>query len=83
MAILEQLGHLDLASWLLLIPSAVLVGHVVLWLADPYKIRSYPGPLLAKFSDAWLGYTAAQGHRSEVVHTLHKQHGKCLSSCRP
>lgn len=76
MAILQQLGQLDLSSWLLLVPSTVLVGHVVLWLADPYKIRGYPGPLFAKFSDVWLGYVAAQGHRSEVVHDLHKKHGE-------
>ncbi|KAK0466879.1 cytochrome P450 monooxygenase [Desarmillaria tabescens] len=35
----------------------------------------YPGPLLAKFSDAWLAYVAYQGYRSEVVHNLHRQYG--------
>lgn len=77
MAIVEALTQLNLASWLVLIPSLVLAGHVLLWLVDPHKIRSYPGPLWAKFTDAWLGYTAAHGHRSEVVHELHKKYGEC------
>jgi len=38
-------------------------------------MRSIPGPWLAKFTDAWLGRVAARGHRSEVVHQLHKQYG--------
>lgn len=75
MAVIEALTQLDLKSWLLLIPALAIVAHILIWLLDPHGIRSYPGPLLAKFSDAWLGYVAAQGHRSEVVHDLHKQYG--------
>ncbi|GJE93716.1 cytochrome P450 monooxygenase [Phanerochaete sordida] len=76
MAILQALTQLDFTSWLLLVPALAVAAHVALWLADPHGIRSYPGPLLAHFSDLWLGYIAAQGHRSEVVHDLHKKHGK-------
>jgi benzoate 4-monooxygenase len=64
-------------------PISVLVGlgivvlavHVLPWLVDPYGMRNVPGPFLAKFSDLWLGRVAALGHRSEVVHQLHRQHG--------
>ena len=53
--------------------------HLVPYTEDPHALRSYPGPNLAKFSDIWLGRIAAQGHRSEVVHELHKQHGMTQS----
>ncbi|KAK0545320.1 hypothetical protein OC844_007367 [Tilletia horrida] len=36
---------------------------------------SIPGPLLARFSDAWLILTAKAGRRSVVVHALHARHG--------
>ncbi|EMD34717.1 hypothetical protein CERSUDRAFT_116910 [Gelatoporia subvermispora B] len=65
----------DWTTALLVLAVGVALVHVVPWLLDPHGIRSYPGPLLAKFSDAWLGWVAAQGHRSEVVHELHKKYG--------
>lgn len=67
----------DWTAALLVLAVGVALVHVVPWLFDPHGIRSYPGPLLAKFSDAWLGWVAAQGHRSEVVHELHKKYGEC------
>lgn len=54
----------------------VLAVHLVPYVVDTRGIRSIPGPWLAKFTDAWLGRVAARGHRSEVVHELHKQYGK-------
>lgn len=54
----------------------VLAIHLVPYVVDAHKIRSIPGPWFAKFTDAWLGRAAARGHRSEVVHQLHKQYGK-------
>ncbi len=35
-----------------------------------------PGPFLAKFTDLWLLLQAKRGNRYEVVHALHKKHGK-------
>ncbi|PCH44767.1 cytochrome P450 monooxygenase [Wolfiporia cocos MD-104 SS10] len=67
--------NLHPAALLLLIPAAVLAVHFVPYLLDPHGIRSYPGPFLAKLSDAWLGWVAAKGHRSEVVHQLHQRYG--------
>ncbi|KAK0204124.1 cytochrome P450 monooxygenase, partial [Desarmillaria ectypa] len=34
-----------------------------------------PGPLIAKFSYAWLGYVSYKAHRSEVIHDLHMKYG--------
>lgn len=53
---------------------AVLV-HLVPYLIDFHRLRSYPGPLVAKFSDVWLACVSYQGRRSEVIHDLHKKYG--------
>ncbi|KAL5480933.1 hypothetical protein ACEPAI_9874 [Sanghuangporus weigelae] len=57
--------------------AVVLVGHLAFYLIDSHHIRAsgITGPLLARFSDAWLGWVQAHGHRSQIVHDLHKQHG--------
>ncbi|KAK0192187.1 cytochrome P450 monooxygenase [Armillaria mellea] len=53
----------------------VVLVHLVPYVVDSHGLRSYPGPFLAKFSDAWLGYVTYKGHRSEVVHDLHMKYG--------
>ena len=75
MALLDLLENLNVLSLALGIPALVVFGHVINWLIDPHKIKQYPGPFLARFTDLWLGRVAANGHRSEVVHQLHKQYG--------
>ncbi|KAK0492671.1 cytochrome P450 monooxygenase [Armillaria luteobubalina] len=55
--------------------TLVILVHLVPYLIDSHGLRSYPGPLLAKFSDAWLGCVAYKGHRSEVIHDLHTKYG--------
>lgn len=69
-------SSIEFSSLLYLVPVAVVLSHFVPWLFDPHGIRLYPGPLLAKFTDAWLGWVSREGHRSEVVHSLHKKYGK-------
>ena len=54
----------------------ILAVHIVPYVVDAHGARSIPGPWLAKFTDAWLGRVAARGHRSEVVHELHKKYGE-------
>lgn len=56
--------------------AAVVAAHLLPWLWDSHGLRLYPGPFLAKFSDLWLGWVSAHGHRSEVVHDMHKTYGK-------
>ncbi|KAI9508525.1 cytochrome P450 monooxygenase pc-bph [Russula earlei] len=57
------------------IPTLVILVHLVPWLVDPHGLRSFPGPLVARFSDLWLGRVAQQGHRSQVVHKMHEKYG--------
>lgn len=64
-----------LATALVALPAAVVLAHLVSYFLDPFNQRRIPGPLLAKFSDLWLGWTASQGHRSDVVHKLHQKYG--------
>ena len=61
----------------------ILAVHVVPYIVDTHGIRSIPGPWLARFTDAWLGRVAARGHRSEVVHEIHKQYGESISPVIP
>ncbi|KAK0219526.1 hypothetical protein EDD85DRAFT_342069 [Armillaria nabsnona] len=55
--------------------TLVILVHLVPYLIDAHGLRSYPGPLVAKFSDAWLGCVSYKGHRSEVIHDLHMKYG--------
>jgi hypothetical protein len=65
-----------------IITGVVIVVHIVPWLVDPHRIRSVPGPFFAKFSDVWLSWLAADGHRSEVIHQLHLKHGEPFTYCQ-
>jgi benzoate 4-monooxygenase len=69
---------LNLNSLLLLgaiLSTAILAVHIVPYILDPYNLRNVPGPFWAKFTDFWLVFVSGQGHRSEVVHELHKKYG--------
>ena len=57
---------------------AILAAHLVPYVVDAHGIRSIPGPRLAKFTDAWMGRVVVGGHRSEVVHEMHKQYGEYI-----
>lgn len=65
----------DLYTVAVTVPIVVFLVHFVPWLLDSRGVRSYPGPFFAKFSDLWLGYVSKMGHRSEVVHEVHKRYG--------
>nr|BED42915.1 cytochrome P450 monooxygenase [Trametes versicolor] len=75
MAIVELFASLDLPSWAAIVLAAVVLVHLVPYVLDPHGIRAYPGPFWAKLTDLWLGKIAADGHRSERVHDLHKKYG--------
>lgn len=53
----------------------VVLTHAIPYIIDSKRIRSYPGPLLAKFSDAWLGQLAARGIINVAIHEAHIKHG--------
>ncbi|PPQ92268.1 hypothetical protein CVT25_008576 [Psilocybe cyanescens] len=67
--------NLNPTSWISLILGVFVLVHVIPYLFDPHSIRRHPGPFLAKFSDLWLGWVSKNGHRSEVVHEIHKKYG--------
>ena len=75
MLLVDRLSTFDPVSWTLVGLSVVLLVHLVPYFLDRHAIREYPGPLLARLSDIWLGWVAAHGHRSERVHELHQKHG--------
>jgi len=73
------LFEFDNTFWMTSILAAalfVLAVHLVPYVVDVRGIRTIPGPWLAKYTDAWLWRTVARGHRSEVVHELHKKYGE-------
>jgi len=76
----EDLNYL---SALLLVPIPILLAHIIPYIIDPYNQRNIPGPFLARFSDIWLGWVASNGHRSDVVHQLHKKYGTRVSTTNP
>ncbi|KAK0244643.1 cytochrome P450 monooxygenase [Armillaria nabsnona] len=67
--------HTDIPTVVVAVFVLVVLVYLVPYLFDSHRLRSHPGPLVAKFSDAWLGYVSHQGHRSEVVHDLHRKYG--------
>jgi len=71
----------DNTSWTTsLLATALFVSavHLVPYVVDVRRIRTIPGPWLAKYTDAWLWRVVAGGHRSDVVHELHKKYGEHL-----
>ena len=73
--IIDCFQRVNIPTLVVLVPIAILLVHIVPYLPDPHGIRLYPGPFLAKFSDAWLGWVSSHGHRSEIVHEMHKKYG--------
>ena len=71
---------LDIPSLAVVAAVVVVLAHVVPYILDSHAMRKYPGPLLARLSDIWLGRIAALGHRSEVVHGLHQKYGQFSGS---
>ena len=72
---LANLGPLTVAASLVALFG---IWNLIQYLKDPQGIRAngIPGPLLACFTDAWLGMVALRGHRSETVHALHRKYGE-------
>ncbi|KAJ7238281.1 cytochrome P450 monooxygenase [Mycena haematopus] len=64
-----------LAGWALFAVVLALFGPY-LW--DPYRIRKYPGPVLAKFTYGWLLWIGMSRRRSEIIHDMHKKYGSII-----
>jgi hypothetical protein len=73
--LIDLFQKVDIPTLAVLVTTTILLVHIVPYLLDPHRLRSFPGPFLARFSDAWLGWVSSHGHRSEVVHEVHKKYG--------
>lgn len=67
---------------LILSPWAVLTALLIYYL-HPYFVtygylRGIPGPLVARFSNAWLFSTARRGKRFWLVHQAHQKYGQVI-----
>ncbi|KAK0211886.1 cytochrome P450 monooxygenase [Armillaria fumosa] len=67
--------HTDLPTVVATVFVLVVLVYLVPYLVDSHSLRSYPGPFIAKFSNAWLVYVTYKEHLSEVVHDLHMKYG--------
>ncbi|KAI0796080.1 cytochrome P450 [Abortiporus biennis] len=62
-------------SLLLNVVLGLIVVPLVYYLFDIRGTRTIPGPILAKFTSAWLGWFAYRGDMSDRVHDQHLKHG--------
>lgn len=69
---------MDPTNFALVLVSTIILAHFIPYILDPYSIRRFPGPFIAKFSDIWLGVVSRRGHRSEVVHDMHRKYGSFI-----
>ncbi|KIY49616.1 cytochrome P450 [Fistulina hepatica ATCC 64428] len=65
----------NVLAFVVILLVTVLLVHIVPWVIDSHRLRGYPGPFLAQFTDLWLGKVSTTGHRSEVIHGLHQKYG--------
>ena len=78
MPVIQQLtSHFSANPLLMLgvIPAVIVVFHVIAYFKDPSDLRSYPGPFLAKFTDAWMFWVVNGNRWSTTVESLHKRYG--------
>ncbi|PCH44286.1 cytochrome P450 monooxygenase pc-bph [Wolfiporia cocos MD-104 SS10] len=69
------------AFWIALIAITVFAVQFVPYLLDPLGLSSFPGPVLAKFSNVWLPWIVSQNRWSVTVDQLHRKYGKTLIYC--
>ena len=78
MPIMQQLIAFAQANPLLLfatLPIIIVVSNVAAYFMDPHGLRSYPGPLLAKLTDAWIFWVVSRNRWSRTVEDLHRKYG--------
>lgn len=78
MSIVQQLAVFARDNSLLLLaalPVVAVLAKVVHYLNDPFSLRSYPDPFLAKFTDAWIFWTVTRNCWSRSVEDAHKIYG--------
>ncbi|OSX61370.1 hypothetical protein POSPLADRAFT_1145439 [Postia placenta MAD-698-R-SB12] len=58
-----------------LIPTVIASTFLIPYFSDPYKLRAYPGPFLAKFTSVWASWVINHNRWSETVDLLHRKYG--------
>lgn len=56
--------------------GVVVLWHILGYFLDPYNLRTYPGPILARLSNIWLVTLARQGNHCDVLTEAHKKYGE-------
>ncbi|EKM51943.1 uncharacterized protein PHACADRAFT_102576 [Phanerochaete carnosa HHB-10118-sp] len=68
------LPQLDLKLITAILAASLLAAWIIPFLVDKYRLRGYPGPLLAKFSGFWLASKAYKGTTTSAVYALHQKY---------
>ncbi|KAF7305297.1 Cytochrome P450 [Mycena chlorophos] len=68
----------QLAASLAIAHALLFLGHIVPFLRDPYQLRKYPGPFLAKFSYGWNLWAGLTGRRTQIIHEAHQKYGSVV-----
>ncbi|KAF7309055.1 Cytochrome P450 [Mycena kentingensis (nom. inval.)] len=71
--------------------ACALISYILIpFLRDPYGLRKYPGPFVAKFTYAWSFWAGIRLNRPERIHAAHMRYGAIvrvspseLSFCDP
>lgn len=78
MSAIQQLALCVRDNTLLLLvafPVAAVLLQIIVYLGDPHHLRTYPGPFLAKFTDAWIAWSVSRNRWSLSVEEAHKKYG--------
>lgn len=84
MLVIQQLTSHVLGNplFLLAVAPAAVVLHVISYFKDLSGLRSYPRPLLAKFTNSWMSWVVS-GNRWSTTVENHKRYGSALSIRSP
>lgn len=77
LTIQQLISHVSTTPILISIIVLAAAGlfHIIAYFKDSSGLRSFPGPFLAKFTDAWM-FSVVNGNRwSTTVESLHKKYG--------
>nr|F1SY83.1 RecName: Full=Cytochrome P450 monooxygenase 89 [Postia placenta Mad-698-R]BAK09427.1 cytochrome P450 [Postia placenta] len=72
---LTSLVPLILSVLVCLVATVTISPTLLAYFNDPFELRAYPGPFLAKFTSAWISWIISQNRWSETVDLMHRQHG--------
>ena len=60
---------------LVVIPVGFVLTRIFAYFKDYSGLRQYPGPILARFTDAWIFWIVSKNRWADTVDRLHRKHG--------